>query len=261
MTDSICGDAEINIFSEGYTPNEAERITGLSQFQQRDYRNKRGILPKQTGWARYDGVDLLQLHWLKKAADAGYSLVDAVSVFPLIGLVMVRGAITQTYAREGAEAVPEVGSLSDMPAKSADHPMIDGIHAMRARIREQGKSRANTILNAYVDWLSAREAGTGGLHEPFRMEVWLRAEVVTFTTHRRLAPCWPHELGLANAAEGVPDDETFLFLFKAFQAGREIAERAYVAGRPLLDKMELQKLIPNAGWTGVGGFGVADESE
>lgn len=53
-----------------FSPREAERITGISVDQQRDYR-RHGYLPKVDGHARFDAYDLAKLYFVKAMADRG----------------------------------------------------------------------------------------------------------------------------------------------------------------------------------------------
>ncbi|QTI79020.1 hypothetical protein IAI58_15505 [Roseomonas marmotae] len=53
-----------------FTPGEAERITGVSTAQQRDWR-RRGFLPSNEGHARFDLFSMAEMWVLKLMADRG----------------------------------------------------------------------------------------------------------------------------------------------------------------------------------------------
>jgi hypothetical protein len=71
-----------------FTPNEAERITGVSTALQRDWRRRKVIASKEDGrWTRWDLDDLIRLSVMKLFSEAGMDVsktgtVAAMAMMP-----------------------------------------------------------------------------------------------------------------------------------------------------------------------------------
>jgi hypothetical protein len=83
-----------------FNPGEAERITGVSTVQQRDWR-RRGYLPANEGHARFDAFSLGELWALKLLADRGIGPQQSKDVIDFCGRGMAWFGLESVDAYEG----------------------------------------------------------------------------------------------------------------------------------------------------------------
>lgn len=83
-----------------FTPSEAERITGVSNDLQRNWR-RRGHLRSHDGHARFDAFALADMWGLKMLSDRGIGPTDGVQALDSMSTRLVWHALASFHAWEG----------------------------------------------------------------------------------------------------------------------------------------------------------------
>jgi hypothetical protein len=155
-----------------FTPGEVEKITGLSNVMQRDWR-RRGFLPSSAGHARFDPFALAEVFVMKLLADRGIGPVHSKEVADWCAIGVLWHALKAVDAYEGDHHRTFEWEPEEFRPKP-DPSLVAAVKKMVAAAGEELPEGTDFTWGAKADWLTRqilRQRGHGRVI-PARFFIW-----------------------------------------------------------------------------------------
>lgn len=168
--------ADFKIELTKFKPSVAEKISGISQTTQRNWR-KRGILPKEQGHKLYDCVELAQLFAMGRLETFGIGPQKSVEIAPWMAVSIVAFIFANRTAFLG-----ENPALDQLPTDTSPNAVRNRMIKLFRTINDDEAKPKEAIspLNLQpeinrsllVNALHGRESGFDGRLLPARFFLW-----------------------------------------------------------------------------------------